>query len=168
MSVGLPAISSLADHISYLTSYPYLLSGPLHTYAGLLAFYLAQPILSRTPLTGETRHPDRPSRAPSAQPSRASSPTSQSSRSTLVPIGPSVSSEPPNPILLKQARGYFNKALSLNRGDEVALEFISLVSLRLLLVGCDEVVLTCRLTDLIGEIRSIPMPNARDGPTVRV
>jgi len=32
----------------YLPSYPYILSAPLHTYAGLLAFYLAQPISRRS------------------------------------------------------------------------------------------------------------------------
>ena len=40
-------------------------------------------------------------------------------------------SEPANPILLKQARGYFNKSLNLNPQDEVAMEFIDLVSLSL-------------------------------------
>lgn len=115
----------------YLTSYPYLLSGSLHTYAGLLAFYLAQPASHRVPLSGETGLPEQQSPAPSARSSRASSPTSQSSRSTLRPIGPPAMSEPANPILLKQARGYFNKSLNLNPQDEVAMEFIDLVSLSL-------------------------------------
>ena len=41
---------------------------------------------------------------------------------------PEESSQPPNPALLRQARGWFAKALEINTVDEVAAEFVRVVS----------------------------------------
>jgi RNA polymerase I-specific transcription initiation factor RRN11 len=89
---------------SYLSSYPYLLSGPLHTYAGMLAFYLAQP--------------------PSAQAQRGRARRSSSSSSSS-----HEQREAPNPGMIRQARGWFSKALEFDKEDEVALELIRIVSI---------------------------------------
>lgn len=100
----------------YLSSYPYLLSGPLHTYAGLLCFYLAQP----TPALhlNETT-PGHASRESTPGASRHGSPVARAKN-------------PPNPTLYRQARAYFVKALTLDESDEVANGFIGIVSLVLL------------------------------------
>lgn len=114
---------------SYLTSYPYLLSGPLHTYAGLLSFYLAQPPsnLAKSAVISSTSksrtHIDEP------QAAETDSAQSVSSRSDTSPVRPPTKTmEPPNPILIRQARAYFVKALTIDETDVVAGEFIENVS----------------------------------------
>ena len=89
-------------------SYPYATSGPLHTYAGLLAFYLAQPESARlTNLQANASTSPDPDSPPS---------------STKRP------KEAPNPSLLREARNWFVKALELDTEDQVARDFIRLVS----------------------------------------
>jgi hypothetical protein len=119
----------LGSSSSYLTSYPYLLSGPLHTYAGLLSFYLAQPPsnLAKNASTSTTLTPRN--HIDGTQPSEINSAQSVSSRSDTSTVRPSTKSiEPPNPILVRQARAYFVKALAIDETDVVAGEFIENVS----------------------------------------
>ncbi|WRT70617.1 uncharacterized protein IL334_007615 [Kwoniella shivajii] len=98
------------DHLeTYLPSYPYLLSGPLHTYAGLLAFYLAQPISSRAESSQQKANDNDQSS------SRGSSPSQ------------SLDSRPPDVAGIRQARGWFSKALAIDENDEVAKQFINLI-----------------------------------------
>ncbi|ORY29624.1 hypothetical protein BCR39DRAFT_531233 [Naematelia encephala] len=109
--------AALDELEAYLSSYPYLLSAALHTYAGLIAFYLAQSESSRLPhrrvgsgqATGNTVE----------WASSRRSPESTSSRSAIV------QAEPPNPTLLRHARGWFIKALEIDASDTVAGEFIA-------------------------------------------
>jgi hypothetical protein len=105
---------------TYLTSYPYLLSGPLHTYAGMLAFYLAQPAdLRGEGLGAEAGGPGGIGVAgrgdggsdSSSPPPRATSGTVQVADVSLV----------------RQARVWFVKAQDIGR-DEVAAEFVRIVS----------------------------------------
>jgi RNA polymerase I-specific transcription initiation factor RRN11 len=119
----------LGSSSSYLTSYPYLLSGPLHTYAGLLSFYLAQPPsnLAKNASTSTTLTPRN--HIDGTQPGEINSAQSVSSRSDTSTVRPSTKSmEPPNPILIRQARAYFVKALAIDESDVVAGEFIENVS----------------------------------------
>lgn len=123
-------------HSRYLTSYPYLLSGPLHTYAGLLSFYLAQPqsaLASHAPATNSTSRQD----VDDAEnlPLDTASTTSRPSLHSEVSASQTTRvAEPPNPVLLRQARAYFVKAVSLDGSDQVAADFIELVS-RLRCIG---------------------------------
>ncbi|WWC65128.1 uncharacterized protein I303_107742 [Kwoniella dejecticola CBS 10117] len=96
---------------TWLSSYPYLLSGPLHTYAGLLSFYLAQP--ASTKLSSRTQHQD----------TRRSSSVSGSSRAS----SPPAFTPQADPAALRQARGWFVKALEIDQTDEVAKQFIALI-----------------------------------------
>jgi hypothetical protein len=115
-----------AHHFRYLTSYPYLLSGALHTYAGLLSFHLAQPpsaLASNAPATKPTFDENadndvEPQLDTASLHSEDSARQSKRSRAT----------EPPNPTLIRQARAYFIKAVNLDTTDQVAKEFIELVS----------------------------------------
>ena len=81
-----------------------MLSGPLHTYAGLLCFYLAQPETMRAPRT--EHDPNSP-----------------------VDLSMDDDTSQPNAALLRAARGWFVKAQSVDEQDDVAKEFIQLVSL---------------------------------------
>lgn len=110
---------ALEELETYLTSYPYILSGILHTYAGMIAFYLAQPASLRTGSSvqkstalGETR--DR-------EGSGSLSP---------VPGGSGGTVPEPNLGMLRQARGWFTRAISIEP-DEVAAEHIKLVRLQI-------------------------------------
>jgi RNA polymerase I-specific transcription initiation factor RRN11 len=119
----------LGSSSSYLTSYPYLLSGPLHTYAGLLSFYLAQPPsnLAKNASTSSTSKSRTPINA--GEPAEIDSSQSISSRSDTPTVRPPTKAmEPPNPILIRQARAYFVKALAIDETDVVAGEFIENVS----------------------------------------
>ena len=125
------SIYELNSSYRYLTSYPYLLSGPLHTYAGLLSFYLAQPPsnLAKNASKSTTLKPQ--TLAEATRPAETDSTHSVSGRSDTSTIRPpSVIMEPPNPILVRQARAYFVKALALDETDVVAGEFIKNVSRR--------------------------------------
>jgi RNA polymerase I-specific transcription initiation factor RRN11 len=120
----------LADGRRYLTSYPYLLSGPLHTYAGLISFYLAQPAsnLANTASTSATASNSRVDTSQNPADNVDDAP-SISSRSDTSTVGrPTKIMEPPNPILVRQARAYFVKALTIDETDVVAGEFIEHVS----------------------------------------
>ena len=99
----------------YLPSYPYLQSGPLHTYAGLLCFYLAQ-----NPQNSTQQLTQRVTRA-------RSSPISQPHDSELEDVTLGTQGASQNTSLLRQARSWFGKALSIDPTDEVAQEFIRLV-----------------------------------------
>lgn len=92
----------------YLMSYPYLTSGPLHTYAGLLSFFLAQPTSHR--LTAEQMD----GRAGSVDSTSTSSPPRR---------------EAPNGSMIKSARVWFVKAIELDGTDQVAREYLRLVGL---------------------------------------
>ncbi|WVQ85865.1 hypothetical protein IAT38_008033 [Cryptococcus sp. DSM 104549] len=98
---------------TYLYSYPYLLSAPLHTYAGLLAFYLAQPLAAQTPLH------ERNARHASSVSALAAG--SEDDARLASDLGPA------NPAMLRQARGWFAKALEIDKEDEVSKEFIRLI-----------------------------------------
>lgn len=74
---------------TYLLSYPYILSAPLHVYAGMLAFYLAQ----------------------------------------------REGGQEPDARFLAQARGWFEKALSIDEGDQVAEEYLAMVCTALRSIG---------------------------------
>jgi hypothetical protein len=118
----------------YLPSYPYIVSAPLHTYAGLLSFYLAQP------------HSARPSQAhPQSQANTYGRPLRSVSSSPdldldMVPP-PREMKEPPNQGLMRSANVWFAKALEIDGEDTVAREYIRLVSIpcyRLYVkYGCD-------------------------------
>ncbi|WWC72500.1 uncharacterized protein I206_106462 [Kwoniella pini CBS 10737] len=88
---------------TWLSSYPYLLSGPLHTYAGLLSFYLAQPPSAR--IENQISNDDR-----------SSSTSPSPSFAQQVDIGG-----------LRQARGWFAKALEIDETDQIAIQFISII-----------------------------------------
>ncbi|OCF78565.1 hypothetical protein I204_00505 [Kwoniella mangroviensis CBS 8886] len=116
---------------TYLSSYPFLLSGPLHTYAGLLSFYLAQPPSLRSdgqslPISSSFNDKQALRRRLSAEVE-----LERSSRSSL-------SSSPPlRPIDhqhltadaagLRTARSWFVKALEIDKTDQVARQFIDLI-----------------------------------------
>lgn len=122
-------LHELGSSFSYLTSYPYLLSGPLHTYAGLLSFYLSQPPsnLAKNASTSSTSKSQ--AHIGEAQAAEIDSEQSVSSRSDISTVRPpSRAMEPPNPILIRQARAYFVKALAIDETDVVAGEFIEIVS----------------------------------------
>ncbi|CAD6574091.1 MAG: hypothetical protein TREMPRED_001005 [Tremellales sp. Tagirdzhanova-0007] len=106
--------AALEELETYLPSYPYLLSGSLHTYAGMLAFYLAQPMSARVPMTSTEQLGRDTTESVPSEASRSLSP-SQSSR------------EPPNANLMRQARGWFAKAQEIDPNDEVAEEFIRII-----------------------------------------
>jgi RNA polymerase I-specific transcription initiation factor RRN11 len=115
---------------SYLTSYPYLLSGPLHTYAGLLSYYLAQPpsnLAKNAVISSTSKSRTQVGEAQAAEIDSTHSVSSLSETSTV--RTPSMIMEPPNPILIRQARAYFFKALAIDESDVVAGEFIENVSL---------------------------------------
>jgi len=104
----LPRSPGSRAHYRYLTSYPYLTSGPLHTYAGLLSFFLAQPVSQR--LSAE----EIQGRAASVDSTSTSSPPRR---------------EASNASMIRSARAWFTKAAELDGKDDVAREFLRLVSL---------------------------------------
>lgn len=54
---------ALTSLISYLLDYPYTLSAPLHTYAGMVCFYLAQPVsMRKVPKPKKAKKPQGTSR----------------------------------------------------------------------------------------------------------
>lgn len=107
-----------------------MLSGPLHTYAGLLNFYLAQPA------SDVARHANSIVTASENQKNvggevddEVNSAQSVSSRSDPSSVRNTTKiMEPPNPILIRQARAYFVKALAIDEMDVVAAEFVEQVS----------------------------------------
>ena len=84
----------------------------------MLAFYLAQPMSARVPMTSTEQLGRDTTESVPSEASRSLSP-SQSSR------------EPPNANLMRQARGWFAKAQEIDPNDEVAEEFIRIVSVSL-------------------------------------
>ena len=122
-------LKRLNSSYRYLTSYPYLLSGPLHTYAGLLSFYLAQPPSTLAKNASTSTASKSRTQVGEAQAAEMDSAHSVSSRSDISVVRPpSRVMEPPNPILIRQARAYFVKALAIDETDVVAGEFIENVS----------------------------------------
>ncbi|KAK4686329.1 RNA polymerase I-specific transcription initiation factor RRN11, partial [Tremellales sp. Uapishka_1] len=107
--------AALDELETYLPSVPYLLSAPLHTYAGLLAFYLAQPPSARA------------APAPAARSSRESTASSTSTAGPLTEHSSVAGKEPLNASLVRQARGWFGKAVGIDANEEVAAEFIRLI-----------------------------------------
>ncbi|WVO17539.1 hypothetical protein L204_105234 [Cryptococcus depauperatus] len=102
---------------TYLISYPYALSATLHTYAGLLSFYLAQPSSSIP-------------RPTSLIASHSCIPSEEDHASSLS-SAQSVSLEPMDQAdqnLIRQARGWFNKALEIDPNEQVAQDFIHVIS----------------------------------------
>jgi RNA polymerase I-specific transcription initiation factor RRN11 len=125
-------LHELGSSFSYLTSYPYLLSGPLHTYAGLLSFYLAQApsnLAKNAIISSTSKSGTQVGETQAAEIDSTHSVSSRSETSTVRP--PSRVMEPPNPILIRQARAYFVKALAIDETDVVAGEFIENVSQQL-------------------------------------
>lgn len=105
---------------TYLTSYPYLLSGPLHTYAGMLAFYLAQPPdLRGEGLGAVAEGPGGVAVAGRGDGGSASSSPPPRAASGTVQVA--------DVSLVRQARVWFVKAQDIGR-DEVAAEFVRIVS----------------------------------------
>ncbi|KIR51513.1 hypothetical protein I315_05995 [Cryptococcus gattii Ru294] len=112
---------ALEELETYLPSYPYLLSASLHTYAGLLAFYLAQPssaIRQPTPVASQYDNligrADRDSTATSQRSSRSPSP---------LPDG----WEHADGSLMRQARQWFAKAIEIDEKEDVAREFLRVI-----------------------------------------
>ena len=105
LSAHFPAFSSQMTDSRWLASYPYATSGPLHTYAGLLCFYLSQPEHTR-PLTERQG-------------------TEESSDYQETKHGFQV-----DKTLLRESRNWFQKALEIDKNDQVALDFIHLVGIR--------------------------------------
>ncbi|KGB75309.1 hypothetical protein CNBG_1147 [Cryptococcus deuterogattii R265] len=112
---------ALEELETYLPSYPYLLSASLHTYAGLLAFYLAQPssaIRQPTPVASQYDNllgrADRDSAATSQRSSRSPSP---------LPDG----WEHADGSLMRQARQWFVKAIEIDEKEDVAREFLRVI-----------------------------------------
>lgn len=132
--------------IRYLPAYPYILSAPLHTYAGLICFYLAQPPSAR-------QEPTDQATSATQQRSRESTDASEPYRereSTVDSDLTATSSEhyyrwatadetgnsrerspPPAPDanLLRQAKGWFTEALKIDPDETVAKGFRDMVSL---------------------------------------
>ncbi|WVQ70577.1 hypothetical protein IAR50_000096 [Cryptococcus sp. DSM 104548] len=114
---------ALEELETYLPSYPYLLSASLHTYAGLLAFYLAQPA-SHVRQRSSSRSQQHLSAPENDSPSPSSS-----TRSSRLP------SPPPAPLdwdhadfsLMSQAKGWFVKSLEIDEKEEVAKEFLRMI-----------------------------------------
>ena len=109
----------------YLSSYPYLTSAPLHVYAGMLCFYLAQPESSRR-LASDPAMPASSSHSPMFDAGQAN----RADRAMSSPVADDRSDtpEPPTMSRLRTARGWFVKALELDRKEAVSLEFLQLVS----------------------------------------
>ncbi|WWC98638.1 hypothetical protein V866_005531 [Kwoniella sp. B9012] len=116
---------------TYLSSYPFLLSGPLHTYAGLLSFYLAQPPSLRFHGQSLPNSSSFHEKQALRQHLSVELELERSSRSSL-------SSSPPlRPIDhqhltadaagLRTARSWFVKALEIDKTDQVARQFIDLI-----------------------------------------
>lgn len=112
---------------TYLTSYPYLLSGPLHTYAGLIAFYLAQPPTLRVKFGSASAGTD--GALGDAAPLRWTGEGSDG-ESDISPDPPGMTRmqkhDPLNQGYMRQARGWFVRALEIGQ-DTVAAEFIHIV-----------------------------------------
>ncbi|WVR08603.1 hypothetical protein IAU60_005658 [Kwoniella sp. DSM 27419] len=111
---------------TYLPSYPYLLSGPLHTYAGMIAFYLAQPpslradVTEQAPRDGSDDWETRSASVPL-------SPTQAGSQSSASPPPALESQAQVDSFGIRTARTYFSKALGINSRDDVASSFIKLI-----------------------------------------
>ncbi|WVQ95486.1 hypothetical protein IAU59_002583 [Kwoniella sp. CBS 9459] len=104
---------------TYLSSYPFLRSGPLHTYAGLLTFYLAQPSTHRV-------EDQKPFVMPDEEDEDADVNADRSSTGSP-PLGLVVGLQAADTMGLRTARGYFVKALGLDSNDQVAQQFIKLI-----------------------------------------
>lgn len=141
--------SALEELEMYLTSYPYLLCGPLHTYAGMLSFFLAQPESARhdpaslAAMTanaegaesGERRRRRSSSvkRRSSVRGSRSARLLSEASATTDTTdssqrTATTGSREPANPLMVSRAKAHFIRALEVDKGDNVAKEFITVAS----------------------------------------
>ncbi|WVF67923.1 hypothetical protein IAT40_002685 [Kwoniella sp. CBS 6097] len=110
---------------TYLSSYPFLRSGPLHTYAGLLSFYLAQPITQRVedqkPLIALDQNDEDGSVTGTVDVDADRSSTA--SPPPVLGLGLQAA----DAMGLRTARGYFSKALDLDANDQVAQQFIKLI-----------------------------------------
>ncbi|ORX41103.1 hypothetical protein BD324DRAFT_647998 [Kockovaella imperatae] len=94
--------AALGELETYLPSYPYLVSGSLHTYAGLLCFYLAQPPAHRVN-------------------------AGQQDGSEAVDLSMNEDSSKTNVALLRQARGWFAKASTIDEEDKAASAFVQMI-----------------------------------------
>ncbi|WVQ63239.1 uncharacterized protein L199_001390 [Kwoniella botswanensis] len=116
---------------TYLSSYPFLLSGPLHTYAGLLSFYLAQPPSLRLdgqslPISSSFHDKQALRQHLSAEVELERS--SRSSLSSSPPLRPIDHDHlPADAAGLRTARGWFVKALEIDKTDQVSRQFIDLI-----------------------------------------
>ncbi|WWD20637.1 hypothetical protein CI109_105113 [Kwoniella shandongensis] len=112
---------ALEEISTYINSYPYILSSSLHTYAGLLSFYLAQPTSQRVGATSSREATydgtsDRISQRDESVSAASSPPPELKGMEEL-----------PNPGMMRQARGWFVKALDIDPSDDVAKSFIKLI-----------------------------------------
>ncbi|OCF45669.1 hypothetical protein I317_00572 [Kwoniella heveanensis CBS 569] len=104
---------------TYLSSYPFLRSGPLHTYAGLLSFYLAQPVSSRV-------EDQKPLAAADLDEEDANVGENGSSTASPAPDRDQ-GLQAADSMGLRISRAYFAKALELDVNDQVAQQFIRLI-----------------------------------------
>ncbi|ODN99404.1 hypothetical protein L198_03246 [Cryptococcus wingfieldii CBS 7118] len=114
---------ALEELETYLPSYPYLLSASLHTYAGLLAFYLAQPashVRQRSPSRSQQHLivPGGNESSPSSSPRSSRSPSP-----SPVPLG----WDHADFSLMGRAKGWFAKSLEIDEKEEVAKEFLRMI-----------------------------------------
>ncbi|CAK9786567.1 unnamed protein product [Cutaneotrichosporon oleaginosum] len=103
----------------YLSSFTYLNSAPLLTYAGLVCFYLAQPASARGGSATDNANGTKNAR----HDPRESGSEANSTRSRSM----SDASAPPNAEMLRQAREWFAKALKVDPHMTVAREFMHLI-----------------------------------------
>ncbi|GMK54430.1 hypothetical protein CspeluHIS016_0110160 [Cutaneotrichosporon spelunceum] len=114
--------AALEELETYLSSFTYLNSAPLLTYAGLLCFYLAQPESARG---GSAMDNARETIKVHGDTGKDESDTS-STRSRSMSVD-SVDHAPPNSQMLRKAREWFGKALKADPQLAVAKEFARLI-----------------------------------------
>ncbi|BEI87418.1 uncharacterized protein CcaverHIS019_0101360 [Cutaneotrichosporon cavernicola] len=114
--------AALEELEMYISSFPYLNSAQLLTYAGLLHFYLAQPESARggsaTDNAGGTKKAHRDVGEDESE--------GNSMRSRSMSVD-SVDHSAPNPEMMRQARKWFGKALKVDPQLAVAKEFAGLI-----------------------------------------
>ncbi|KAL7422710.1 hypothetical protein Q5752_002001 [Cryptotrichosporon argae] len=123
---------ALSELETYLPSYPYLSSSTLHTYAGMLAFYLAQPVARRRTRASRSRAAQPPAPAqPQWADDRARGQSVMTVDSELSAVSVSsadgAAADLPNESLVRQARAYFARSLALDPADAVATEFVRMM-----------------------------------------
>ncbi|KAK8850454.1 hypothetical protein IAR55_004372 [Kwoniella newhampshirensis] len=115
-------LQALEEISTYINSYPYILSASLHTYAGLLSFYLAQPTSQRVHHISSDPNWQKEDETPKDDDRERDDSSSLGS-----PPRPSGTDELPNQGLMRQARGWFVKALGIDGDNEIAKAFIKLI-----------------------------------------